>query len=71
MHVYPENGVEGAHIDIYTVITADYNESEQLQVFNEEVEPLREDNRFTVPLGLKLFVNEEGRDKVTYPYIER
>jgi len=71
MHVYPENGVEAAHIDIYTVITADYNESEQLQVFNEEVEPLREDNRFTVPLGLKLFVNEEGRDKVTYPYIER
>jgi len=68
MHVYPENGAEEAYIDIYTVITADYDETEQLQLFNDEVEPLREDNRFTVPAGLKLFQNEEGKDFVTYPY---
>jgi hypothetical protein len=68
IHVYPENREEQAHIDIYTVITADYDEFEQLQVFNEEVEPLGEDNRFTVPAGLKLFRIQEGKDFVSYPY---
>ncbi|MEN8228898.1 MAG: metallophosphoesterase family protein [Bacteroidota bacterium] len=68
MHVFPQDEKEGAHINIYTVITAGYDENAQLQLFNEEVEPLSEDNRFTVPAGLKLFNNEEGRDFVAYPY---
>ena len=68
LHVFPQDKEEGAHINIYTVITADYDENEQLQVFNDEVEPLEEDNRFTVPGGLKLFRNEGGKDFVTYPY---
>ncbi len=68
LHVFPQDKDEGAHINIYTVITADYDENEKLQVFNDEVEPLKENNRFTVPVGLKLFMNEEGKDFVTYPY---
>jgi hypothetical protein len=68
MHVYPESDEEGARIDIYTVITADYDDQGQLRLYNDEVEPLSEEKRFTVPAGLMLFINEDGKDKVSYPY---
>jgi hypothetical protein len=68
MHVFPGDEEEGAHINIYTVITAAYDETEQLHLYNDEVEPLGEDNRFTVPAGLKLFRNAEGEDYVSYPF---
>ena len=69
LHVFPRDEEAEAHIKIFTVITADYDENEKLLVFNNEVEPLMEDNRFTVPGGLKLFRNEEGKDFVAYPII--
>lgn len=68
MHVFPGNKEGGAHIRIYTIITASYDEAEQLQLYNDEVEALGEDNRFTVPAGLKLFKNEDGENYVSYPY---
>jgi hypothetical protein len=69
LHVFPPDDTTDAHIKIFTVITADYDQDEKLQVFNDEVDPLMEDSRFDVPGGLKLFRNEEGKDFVTYPYI--
>jgi hypothetical protein len=71
LHVFPEDAGKEAHIKIYTVVTADYDENEQLLVFNDKVEPLTEDNLFSVPAGLKLFRNEEGKDFVTFPLNER
>jgi len=68
MHVYPQYKTEEAHLDIYTIITAGYDQSEQLQVYNDDVVPLEEENRFAVPEGLRLFYHEEGKDFVTYPY---
>ena len=68
MHVYPEDEDSEAHIKIYTIITASYDEDEKLMLYNDGVEPLTEDNRFSVPEGLELFRNEEGKDYVTYPY---
>ena len=67
LHVFPQDEEEEAHMKIYTVITADYDQNEKLQVYNDEVVPLGEENRFTVPEGLKLFSNKEGMDFVTYP----
>lgn len=68
LHVLPQDKKDRAHINIYTVITADYDENEKLQLYNDDVIPLEEENRFTVPEGLKLFSNEEGKAFVTYPY---
>lgn len=68
LHVYPKTENSEAHIDIYTVITADYDENGQLQVYNDEVKPLDENDLFSIPEGLKIFQNEEGKDFVTYPY---
>lgn len=68
LHVFPEvDGVE-AHIDIYTIKTASYDEDEKITVYNDAVEALTEDNLFTVPEGLEIYMNEEGKDFVTYPY---
>lgn len=68
LHVYPENKNEKAHVDIYTVITASYDENEMLSLYNDDVEPLSEDNRFTVPAGLELFINKDGKKYISYPY---
>jgi len=68
MHVFPQDKDTEAHMNIYTIITAAYDEDEKLLVYNDDVEPLTEDNRFSVPVRLKLFRNEEGKDFVTYPY---
>jgi len=68
LHVFPQDEGTEAHIKIYTVITADYDENEKLQVYNDEVIPLEEENRFTVPESLNLFSNEMGKEFVTYPY---
>lgn len=68
LHVFPEeNGIE-AYIDIYTVKTASYDEEGKITLYNDNVEALTEENRFTVPEGLELYINEEGKDFVTYPY---
>ena len=70
LHVFPEeNGIE-AHIDIYTIKTASYDEEGNITLYNDEVEALTEEARFTVPEGLELFINEEGKDFVRYPYKE-
>jgi len=68
IHLFPGEKEQGAFMNIYTVITADYDEQGQFQLYNDEVEPLEEDKRFTVPSGLKLFRNEDGKDFVTYPF---
>ena len=68
LHVFPEeNGVE-AHMDIYTIKTASYDEEGKITLYNDDVEALTEENRFSVPEGLELYINEEGKDFVTYPY---
>jgi hypothetical protein len=67
LHVFPTVDDTEAHIKIYTVITADYDENEQLQVFNDGVEPLTENDLFNVPAGLKLFPYADGKDFVTFP----
>lgn len=68
LHVYPENEKEEAYIKIYTVITASYNENEQLKLYNDDVEPLTEKNRFDIPEGINLFVNKDGKEFVRFPF---
>lgn len=68
LHVYPKSENSEAHIKIYTVITAEYDENEQLHLYNDDVKPLDESDLFSIPEGLKIFQNEKGKDFVTYPY---
>jgi hypothetical protein len=68
LQVYPQGENSGAHIKIYTVITADYDKEGKLHTYFEGIEPLNENNLFSVPKGLKIFQNEKGKDFVSYPF---
>lgn len=68
LHVYPKSESSEAHIKIYTIITAEYDENEQLHLYNDDVKPLDESDLFSIPEGLKIFQNEKGKDFVRYPY---
>lgn len=61
VHVKPENG-SSVSLEIFTVITATYDEEDNLSLHVDEVEALTEDDLFRVPKNINLF-NPDGRYK--------
>jgi hypothetical protein len=67
IHVFPERDDMETHLDIYTVISCEYNENGQ-QYFYDEIEALSEDNLFSLPTGISLHQMEKYGNVVKYPF---
>ena len=66
VHVFPETDEVEAHLDIYTVISSEYDEN-GVQSFHYDIEELSEDNLFDIPEGIRLHQMEEYGNAVRYP----
>jgi hypothetical protein len=71
IHVHPKSDTEDAHMKMYTVLTANYDENEKLISYNQEIEPLTENNLFEVPNDLVVHETEEDGKYVRYPYLAK
>jgi hypothetical protein len=67
IHVFPEEEKSPAHLKIYTVITASYDEGIQT-LFDQDVEALTEDNLLDIPKNINLFEDDSSGSFVQYPY---
>ena len=67
IHVFPETGDKEAHLDIYTVISSEYDQ-DTTQIFYDEIEALSEDNLFHIPEGIRLHQMEKYGNVVRYPF---
>ncbi len=70
-HVFPAKDDKPAHINIHTIITATFDEDENITMHGDDVMPLNENNLFEIPKNLNLFVPEPHGAVVTYPYQEK
>lgn len=67
IHVFPETQDMEAHLDIYTVISAEYD-ADTTQILYEDIEALSEDNLFSIPEGIRLHQMEKYGSLVRYPF---
>jgi len=67
VHVFPESGDMEAHLDIYTVISSEYDK-DTTQIFYDDIEALSEDNLFHIPEGIHLHQMEKYGKAVSYPF---
>ncbi len=67
VHVFPESGDIEAHLDIYTVISSEYDK-DTTQFLYDDIEGLREDNLFHIPEGIRLHQMENYGEVVSYPF---
>lgn len=71
LHVFPARAEKPAQIDIYTVITATFDENKQITTYADQVVPLTEKNLFAIPKHIHLFTPEAREKAVTYPFKEK
>ncbi len=67
IHVFPETGDKEAHLDIYTVISCEYD-GDTTQILYDDIEALSEDNLFHIPEGIRLHQMEKYGNLVRYPF---
>jgi hypothetical protein len=67
IHVFPETGDKEAHLDIYTVISCEYDK-DTTQILYDDIEALSEDNLFSIPEGIRLHQMEKYGKRVRYPF---
>ena len=67
VHVFPETGEMEAHLDIYTVISCDYDK-DTTQILYDDIEALSEENLFHIPEGIRLHQMEKYGKAVRYPF---
>ena len=53
IHVFPETDESEAHLDIYTVISSEYDR-DTTQVFYDDIESLSDEDLFRLPVGIRL-----------------
>jgi hypothetical protein len=70
-HVFPAANQKSAFINIYTVITATFDEDENITTYANNVVPLTEKNLFEIPKNINLFAPEPFGAEVTFPYREQ
>ena len=68
MHVRPRDGRQPAFIEIFTVITSQYDEAGERASFVEGVESLTEEDAFKVPANITLYEGSDSRRSVRYPF---
>jgi len=69
IHVFPKSDTFPDRMSIYTVMSATYDEQEVQMLYNTDIEPLTEENLFTVPDNLKLVENGEYGYAIEYPFV--
>jgi len=67
-HVFPNDGENPDRMDIYTIITASYDENEQQTLYDGQVESLSEGNLFDIPEGVELVENGGYGTVIKYPF---
>lgn len=68
IHVLPESEESEAHMKLFTVMAADYDENGDLIRYNQDMEPVTEENLFEVPHNIKLHRPNGAKQFVPYPY---
>jgi hypothetical protein len=67
IHVFPAKDDKEAHMDIYTVISCEYDENGK-QSFYDDIEALGEENLFSLPAGIRLHQMQRYGYVVKYPF---
>jgi len=67
VHVFPEKRDMEAHLDIYTVISCEYDE-DTTQILYDDIEALSEDKLSSLPEGIRLHQMEKYGNLVRYPF---
>ena len=70
-HVFPTTDDKPAHIEIHTIITATFDEDENITTYGDDVVPLTEKNLFEIPNNLNFFSPEPHGAVVTFPFKEK
>ena len=68
VHVFPDNDETPAHLDIYTIKTASYDNKGNQTLYNANVTALTEDNLFEIPANITIFEDERFGKFVRYPF---
>jgi len=68
IHVRPENTDDPAFIEVFTVITGQYDEADNQTFFVDGVESLTEEDVFKIPEGINLFRGNDSLNSVRYPF---
>ncbi len=68
IHVGPEDGDQPAQMELFTVITSQYDDEMNQTLFVDEVESLTENNLFHIPDNINLFKGSDSRQSVKYPF---
>jgi hypothetical protein len=71
IHVLPKTKSEEAHIKIFTIPTANYNEQDSLILYNRDLQALTENNLFEVPQNITLHLIDSTETYVRFPYLKR
>jgi hypothetical protein len=67
IHVFPETDEAEAHLDIYTVISSEYDQ-DTTQVFYDDIESLSDEDLFRLPVGIRLHQMEKYGEVIRYPF---
>lgn len=70
-HVFSASGDKPAFMNIYTVVTATFDEDKNITTHGDDVSALNENNLFEIPNNLNLFAPEHHGAVVTFPYQEK
>jgi len=68
IHVKPETANQSASMEIFTVITSQYDEEDNQTFFVDEVENLAEDKVFGIPGNINLYEDRVYGTSVKYPF---
>ncbi|MCA9730761.1 MAG: metallophosphoesterase family protein [Deferribacteres bacterium] len=68
IHVRPEKDAQPASLEIFTVITGQYEENDEQTLFVDAVESLSESDVFQIPANIKFFVGNDSLKSVKYPF---
>ena len=71
LHVFPEKNGNPAHVDIRTIITATFDEDENITGHVENVANLSEENLFAIPQNLNMFSTEPYGAVIQYPFKQK
>lgn len=68
IHVLPKEGNLPDRMDIYTVVSATYDEDENQTLYDADVPSLSEDNVFDIPENIHMVENGEYGKVIKYPF---
>ncbi len=68
IHVRPADADQPAFIEIFTVITGQYDEAGNQTLFVDEVANLRDEDIFRIPESINLYRGSDSRRSVKYPF---